>query len=165
MLGPIEFRRDEQAIPLRAAKAIALLAYLALADAPRHIGLEQALIDQGLLHEARQAWQDAAAAFERVGGGDKTGVARAYGMIAGSYMASGEGKEVVQWAERALVAGQKESEPTVIAQAHIFLTSGSLLLERSFATAEHHLTQAVHIATDNDLPEIAAQAQLMLRQS
>ena len=35
MLGPIEFRRDEQVIPLRAAKAIALLAYLALADAPR----------------------------------------------------------------------------------------------------------------------------------
>ncbi|MGB0384140.1 MAG: tetratricopeptide repeat protein [Ardenticatenaceae bacterium] len=55
----------------------------------RLMGLGQALFDQGNLNEARQAWQDAAAAFERVGGGNRMGVARAYLMISGSYMASG----------------------------------------------------------------------------
>lgn len=126
------------------------------------MGLGQALFDQGELNEARRAWQDTAAAFEAIA--DRTGVARAYLIISGSYMASGQGKEVVYWAEQARLIAEKESEPAIIAQVHIFLTSGSLLLERSFATAEHHLTQAVHIATDNDLLEIAAQG-LMLRQS
>ncbi|MGB0387260.1 MAG: BTAD domain-containing putative transcriptional regulator [Ardenticatenaceae bacterium] len=153
----------ERAMALAAPSEAAAYYRQAIALEPtpaRLMGLGQALIDHGESHSARQAWQDAATAFEAIA--DKVGVARAYGTIAGSYMVSGEGKEVVQWAERALRAGEKESDPTVIAQAHIFLTSGSLLLERSFATAEHHLTQAVYIATDNDLPEIAAQGQLML---
>ena len=134
---------------------------IALESTPtRQMGLGQALLDSGDLNGARQVWQEAATAFEKVG--DQTGVARAYGTLAGSYMASGEGTQVVVWAKCALLAAETAADPAAISQAHIFLTSGSMLLDCSLVTVEDHLIQAIHIATDNNLPEITAQGQLML---
>ncbi|MBV7336664.1 tetratricopeptide repeat protein [Chloroflexi bacterium TSY] len=153
----------EQAANLGAStEAVALYRQAILLEPTptRNMGLGWALFAQGDLDSAREAYHQAAAEFESEGNG--LGAARIYVTLAGSYMASGQGDQVIHWAEQALLHPDIQSDPEAIIEAHLMFCSGNLLTKHPLAEAEAHLTQATQLATEHDLSEIAARSQFAL---
>jgi tetratricopeptide (TPR) repeat protein len=82
--------------------------------------------------------------------------------LAETYLPSGQGERVIQWAERALPNVDAKRYPEACARVHYLLGAGSLISGRSLAEAEAHLLKAIDLAAENDLPEIAARSRLEL---
>jgi DNA-binding SARP family transcriptional activator len=126
----------------------------------RQMGLGHALYIQGDLEGARDTFCEALAEFESQG--DRPGVVQACLALAETYLPSGQGERVIQWAERALPSVDAKRYPEACARVHYLLGAGSLISGRSLVEAEAHLLKAIDLATENDLPEIAARGRLEL---
>lgn len=77
-------------------------------------------------------------------------------------MTSGQGEQVVHWAEKALDILADRPAPDALAQAHHLWAAGGLLAGYGFDEAETHLTEAIRLATDNNLPGLAGGGQFEL---
>jgi tetratricopeptide (TPR) repeat protein len=153
----------EHALKLAAyAEAVAFYRKaLALEPTPdRQMGLGRAIQAQGDLAGAREAFRAALEQFETQG--DQPGAARACLTLAESYLFSGRGDMVVEWAERAQAYLDGPPDPLAQARVHHLLGAGGLLMGRSLAEAEAHLVKATHLATESELPEMAARSQFEL---
>ena len=126
----------------------------------RQMGLGHALYTQGNLEDAREAFGRAMVEFEAQE--DYPEAARARLALADSYLVSGQGDMVIQWAEPVLNTLDPQSDPEVAARAHLLLSAADLLIGRPLAEAERHLIEATHLAADNDLPAVAARGQFAL---
>jgi DNA-binding SARP family transcriptional activator/ATP/maltotriose-dependent transcriptional regulator MalT len=134
---------------------------LSLEPTPRRrLGLGQALYLQGELAEARQVLSEALAESEAAG--DREGQAQACLALADSYLPSGQGDMVIQWAECALASLDLQHNPEDLSRAHYLLGAGGIQVGRSLVEAEAHLAQASHLARENHLPEMSTRSQFEL---
>jgi len=132
-----------------------------LAPTPaRRLGLGRALYVQGDLEGARGVLCDALAELEAAG--DRSGAVRACLALAESYLPSGQGDKVIQWAERALGGLDSQSDPEALAYVHYLLGAGRSQAGHSLTEAGVHLGRAGDLAAENDLPEMAARSQFEL---
>lgn len=119
----------------------------------RRFGLGEALIGQGQLEEGRRLLQTAAAEFEQAG--DSQGVVQAYLSLALSFLASGQGKEVIHWAEQARARLGTIDDPAVLARVYHTLAAGGMLLGQPLAQVEKNLQAGIRLATKHNLPDMA----------
>jgi DNA-binding SARP family transcriptional activator len=126
----------------------------------RRLGLGQALYLQGDLAEARQVLSEALA--EAQAAGDRQSQARACLALADSYLPSGQGEMVIQWAERALASLDPQHNPGDLSRAHYLLGAGGIQVGRSLSEAQAHLAQAARLADENHVPEMSARSQFEL---
>ncbi len=118
----------------------------------RRLGLGEALLVQGELETGREQLHRAAAGFEEVE--DCLGASRAYLALGLSSMTSGQGEQVVRWAEKALAILAAQPDAANLARAHHLLAAGGLLAGYPLAEAEAHLVKAIRLTSENDLPEL-----------
>ena len=134
---------------------------LALEATPaRRLGLGYTRYTQGDLEEGRAAFTQAMVEF--VAQGDDRGAAQARLALADSYLASGQGDLIIQWAKVVLQELDPLADPEAIARAHLLLSAADLLIGRSLSEAERHLIEATQLAGEYHLPAIAAQGQFAL---
>ncbi|MCB8959116.1 MAG: AAA family ATPase [Ardenticatenales bacterium] len=134
---------------------------LALEATPaRRLGLGYTRYTQGDLEEGRAAFTQAMVEF--VAQGDDRGAAQARLALADSYLASGQGDLIIQWAKVVLQELDPQADPEAIARAHLLLSAADLLIGRSLSEAERHLIEATQLAGEYHLPAIAAQGQFAL---
>ena len=127
---------------------------LQLEDTPeRHLGLAQALIAGSDLEAARQELHLAATAFEQAR--NSVGMGQAYLDLALSYMASGDGERVQEWANKAATALGSPPDPVLHTRLHNLLAAGGLVAGRPLAWAEAHLLEAIQLASAHNLPAVA----------
>ncbi len=126
----------------------------------RQMGLGRALYIQGDLEGARNTFCEVLAKVESQG--DGPGAVHACLALAETYLPSGQGDKVIQWAERALPSLDPKRDPEADARVHHLLGAGGLMSGRALAEAEVHLIKAINLATENDLPEIAARSRFEL---
>ena len=120
----------------------------------RRLGLGEALLAEARLEEARRQFRLAAEDFESAS--DCLGASRAYLALGLSYMPSGQGHQVVQWAEQALAILETQPDPAALAQAHQLWAAGGLIAGYTLAQAEAHLVEAIRLTSDNNLLELAS---------
>lgn len=129
----------------------------------RRLGLGQALILQGELAQGCAELEAAAAAYAQTD--NAVGQAQAYLELAMGYLGSAQGELVIRWAEAALKSLGTRFHPEFHARAHHLLAAGGNLVGRPLAEGEAHLQQAIELATDNNLPELAGIARFELGNS
>ncbi len=125
----------------------------------RRLRLGQALYMQGDLERARQALNGALAEFEAAG--DDGNQAQVCLALAESYLPSGQGEQVIWWAERAL-SKLTPPEPEPLARAYYLLSAGGMQTGRALAEAETYLAKAIDLAMENNLSEMAARCRFEL---
>ncbi|GAB4442833.1 MAG: AAA family ATPase [Anaerolineae bacterium] len=153
----------EHALSLTAPNEAITFYRLALKLEPttgRRLGLGRALILQGELAQGRAEVEAAAEAFARAD--DSAGQAQASLELALSYLPSGQGELVTRWAEAALDCLGTRFHPELLASAYHLLAAGGMLTGRPLDELEAHLQQAINLATDTDLPELAGVARFEL---
>jgi tetratricopeptide (TPR) repeat protein len=118
----------------------------------RRLGLGEALLGQSELETGREQLHLAAAGFEEAE--DCLGASRTYLALGLSFMTSGQGEEVVRWAQKALAILDAQPDADSLARAHHLLAAGGLLAGHPLAEAEAHLVEAIRLTTENELPEL-----------
>jgi tetratricopeptide (TPR) repeat protein len=107
----------------------------------------------GEQNAAREELQRAGAGFEQEH--NLAGAGRAYLELATSYLASGQGQQVLEWANKAVTVLGSPPNPALHASVHHLLAAGGSLAGRPLAEGEAHLLEAIQLATANNLPELA----------
>ncbi len=120
----------------------------------RRLGLGEALMAEARLEEARQQFELAANDFESAG--DCLGASRAYLALGFSFMVSGQGQQVVHWAEQALAILETQPDPAALARAYQLLAAGGLVAGYTLAQAEAVLVEAIRLTSDNHLLGLAS---------
>lgn len=134
---------------------------LALDPTPaRHVGLGRTLSRYGDVEGARSALEAALEEFEALG--DRQSVARTCLDLAETYVPVGNFDEVGRWVERGLAYLDAQADPAAHALAHFLLATTRLVEERSLDEAEAHLTEVARLASEHDLPEMAARSRFEL---
>ncbi len=153
----------ERALELTApAEAVALYGQaFSLEPTPfRQMRLGRALYMQGDLERARETLGRALDEFRAAG--DQSGTARACLELAESYLPSGQGDQVIEWAERALADLDAGVDPEAVARAHYLLGAGAIQAGVSLLEAEAHLLKAAVLASENELLEMSASSRFEL---
>jgi DNA-binding SARP family transcriptional activator len=119
----------------------------------RQLGLGEAQLAHGDLKAGRDTLVAAAKACKAAA--DPVGVARAYLALSSSFMVSGQGEQVIHYAQVALTSLGTRFHPELIARSHHLRAAGGLLAGRPLAEAEELLNQAISLATEHNLPELA----------
>lgn len=122
-----------------------------LAPTPtRRLGVGRALyLLPGKLTEARTAMQAALDAFSAQR--DCRGAIRASLYLAGSYLATGEGAQVLHWAQQILPDLETVEDPTFHASAHYLMGTAKFRNGYSMQEAAAHYAQATRLATEYKL--------------
>ncbi|HBY97824.1 MAG TPA: hypothetical protein DEP84_28435 [Chloroflexi bacterium] len=134
---------------------------LALDSTPaRQLGLGRALFRHGDLDGARIAFDAALSGFEALG--DRRQLARTCLDLAETYVPVGRTDDVVGWVQQGLAFLDVEADPAAHAQAHFLLATARLVTEPSLGEAEVHLAEAVRLASEHDLIDMAARSRFEL---
>jgi tetratricopeptide (TPR) repeat protein len=123
----------------------------------RRMGLGHALYMGGDLEGARETLRLALDEFEAAD--DPMGAAHASLALAENYLPSGQGDQVIEWAERALDILGTGVDPAAVARAHYLLGAGAVQAAGSLAEAEAHLLKAAALADEYELLEMSARSQ------
>jgi len=124
---------------------------LMLEPTPEHrLKLGEVMLMQGQPAEGRDLLRQAAGEFEK--SANKLGVAQAYLSLSLSFMNSGQGHEVVHWAELALAQLESPQNPEALARVHHALAAGGTLAGTPLAQTQQHLQEAIRLGTEHNLP-------------
>ncbi len=126
----------------------------------RQMGLGRALLRRGDVAELHAALQNALDGF--VAQGNAHGAAQASLALAESFLGAGRADEVVRWVEKSETFLNHDADPELHARAHFLLGASRRTTEETLAEAESNLTEAAHLATENDLPNLAASVRFEL---
>lgn len=130
---------------------------LALEPTPaRQMGLGRALLWQSEREGAYEAFLAAQAGYEAAG--DLWGAARACLNRGEVFFTSGRFDDGRRWLEKGLSYVAVEGSPEYHALAHMFLGSGGLA---DGELSETHLSEAVRLAVEHNLPEIGARTRFL----
>ncbi len=126
----------------------------------RRLKLGEVMLMQGQPAEGRDLLRQAAKEFEQAA--NKLGVAQAYLSLSLSFMSSGQGHEVVYWAEQALAQLESPQNPEALARAHHALAAGGTLAGAPLAQAQQHLQEAIRLGTEHNLPGLTGSSKFEL---
>lgn len=126
----------------------------------RQIGLGQTLFRQSDLQGAEAAFTAAFQGFEAAS--DRRGAARASLRLAETSLLAGQIGEAMRWGDRSLAYLATENDPEAQVLAHFLFGANPLLAGQSLASAETHLTSAVHLALEHGLIDQAARGRFTL---
>lgn len=134
---------------------------IALEPTPaRQLGLGHTLFRQSDLHGAEAAFTAAFQGFEAAG--DRRGAARASLRLAETSLLAGQITAAMGWGDRSLAYLTTENDPEAQVLAHFLFGANPLLSGQSLASAETHLTSAVHLALEHGLIDQAARGRFTL---
>lgn len=118
--------------------------------ADRQLGLAMALLLlPGKTAEARQVMEAALATYEAAG--NCQGASRVGLHLAGSYLGTQEGAQVIHWARRVMPDLAAVSDPTLHASAHYLMGTAKFRNDAALAEAEAHYVQATELVTAHGL--------------
>jgi DNA-binding SARP family transcriptional activator len=126
----------------------------------RQMGLGQALMQQGDVAGVNRALQNALDGS--VAHADAHGAAEASLALAQAAFGEGRADQVVQWVEKSQSFLDHDADPELHARAHFLLGASRRTTEETLAEAESNLTEAAHLATENDLPDLVASVRFEL---
>jgi len=125
-------------------------AYALQPTADRQLGLGMALLLlPGKMAEARQVMEAALVAYEAANncqGASKVGL-----RLAGSYLGTQEGAQVIHWAQRVMPDLDAVADPTLHASAHYLVGTAKFRSDAALAEAEAHYVQATELVTAHKL--------------
>jgi DNA-binding SARP family transcriptional activator/tetratricopeptide (TPR) repeat protein len=128
-----------------------------LAPTPaRRAALARVLVRLGSYAEARSAFEQALNEFEAAG--DVAGAAQASVGVAESYLIVGRTADVDQWAKRTLALLDNDPNPVIQTFAHLLMGMTAIGTDRSIHSAPVHLEQAVQLAEEHGLADLASRA-------
>lgn len=143
----------EEALRMGAAtEAVAFFrqAYALVPTPVRQLGVGRALmLLPGKLAEARMAMEQALRVFEAQG--DSQGAIRAGLYLAGSYLSTSEGAQVLYWARRVLPDLETVTDPALHASAHNLMGTAKFRNGYSLSEAAAHYAEATRLVTAHKL--------------
>jgi DNA-binding SARP family transcriptional activator/tetratricopeptide (TPR) repeat protein len=122
----------------------------------RRAALARVLVRLGSYAEARASFEQALSEFEAAG--DVAGAAQASVGVAESYLIVGRSADVNQWAKRTLALLEQDPDPAIQTFAHLLVGMTTIGADHSIQSAADHLEQAVKLAEEHSLANLASRA-------